>query len=170
MPAQWRQHSNVQSFVEPIARHVKCGQIHSDNNVPAFPLDQLEAPPTLRARADEGQVWPVAEARYETATSHPLRRSTNAPAITSFACGVAGLALQLPLTLFLFSRQVLAGNALAESLLLTVLPFLAILFGAIGLDQISARHQRGRGLAGMGLAIGILEFVPILLVLFSQAD
>jgi len=112
----------------------------------------------------------VAETRFETATSHPLQRSTNVPAITSFACGVTGLALQLPLTLFLFSHQVLAGNALAESLLLTVLPLLAILFGAIGLDQIRARDQRGRRLAGMGLAIGILEFVPILLVLFSQAD
>jgi threonine/homoserine efflux transporter RhtA len=111
----------------------------------------------------------VADAQYDTAAPHRLKRTTNALAITSFACGMTGLALQLPVMLFVISRHSLPGSAWSESLLLSLLPFLAILFGAIGLDQIVAKHQRGQGLAAIGLLIAILQFVPILLFLFSQA-
>jgi hypothetical protein len=119
---------------------------------------------------------PVAEARYDAASSHPLKPSAshplkpsaNASAITSFGCGVIGLAVQLPLMLFVISRHPIPGNVWSESVLLSVLPFLGIFFGATGLDQIKAQGQRGRRFAGIGLLIGIIEFVPILLFLLSR--
>jgi hypothetical protein len=111
----------------------------------------------------------VADAQYDTAAPHRLKRSTNALAVTSFACGITGLALQLPVMVFVISRHPLPGSAWSESVLLSALPFLAILLGAIGLDQIPAKRQRGHGLAAIGLLIGVLQFVPILLFLFSQA-
>jgi hypothetical protein len=111
----------------------------------------------------------VADAQYDTAAPSRLKRSTNALAIASFACGMTGLALQLPVMVFVISRHPLPGSAWSEGVLLSLLPFLAILFGAIGLDQLVARRQRGRGLAAIGLLIGLLQFVPLLLFLFSQA-
>jgi hypothetical protein len=118
----------------------------------------------------------MAEAHYDAATPHRIRaavphlvkRSINTPAITSFGCGVIGLAVQLPLMLFVLGHHPLPGNVWSESVLLSVLPFLGIFFGATGLDQI-AKGQRGRRFAGIGLLIGVAEFVPILLFLLSQS-
>lgn len=117
----------------------------------------------------------MAEARYDAATPHRVKaaiprlvkRSMNAPAVTSFGCGVIGLAVQLPVMLFVIGRHPIPGHVWSESVLLSVLPFLGIFFGATGLDQI-AKGQRGRTLAGLGLLIGIAEFVPILVFLLSQ--
>ena len=110
----------------------------------------------------------MAEAQYDAAAPHPLKRPTNALAVTSFGCGAIGLVVQLPVMLFVISRHPIPGSAWSESVVLTALPFLTILCGALGLDQIAARGQRGRRFAGMGLLIGIVEFVPILLFLLSQ--
>ena len=117
----------------------------------------------------------MAEAQYDAATPHRaktalphlVKGSINTPAITSFGCGVIGLAVQLPVMLFVLGRHPLPGNVWSESVLLSVLPFLGIFFGATGLDQI-AKGQRGRRLAGMGLLIGIVEFGPILLFLLGH--
>ncbi len=105
--------------------------------------------------------------RYVAATPHRFKRVISTPAVTSFGCGVIGLTVQLPVMLLVLGRHPIPGNVWSESVLLSVLPFLGIFFGAIGLDQI-AKGQRGRTLAGMGLLIGIAEFVPILLFLLSQ--
>jgi hypothetical protein len=96
-------------------------------------------------------------------------RSANTPAVTSFACGLIGLTVQLPLMLFVMSHHPIPGNVWSESVVLSVLPFAGIFFGAMGLDQIVAKGERGRRMAGIGLLIGIIEFVPILLFLLSQS-
>lgn len=110
----------------------------------------------------------MAEAQYDGAAPHRFRRSMNTAAVTSFGCGVIGLTVQLPVMLFVISRHPIPGNVWSESVLLSVLPFLGIFFGAIALDQIVVKGERGRRFAAMGLLIGIIEFVPILLFLLSQ--
>ena len=110
----------------------------------------------------------MAGAQYDAATPHRLKRSMNTAAVASFGCGVIGLVVQLPVMLFVISRHPIPGNVWSESVLLSVLPFLGILSGAIGLDQIVAKGERGRRFAGIGVLIGIVEFVPILLFLLSQ--
>lgn len=143
------------------------------------------APPDQLARAGreqpQGRTYggPVAEAQlrpaatsahaqYDAATLHRFKRYTSTPGVRSFACGVIGLTVQLPVMLFVLSRHPIPGNVWSESVLLSVLPFLGIAFGAIGLDQIRTTGQRGRAFAGIGLLIGVLEFVPILVFLLGQ--
>jgi len=105
--------------------------------------------------------------RYVATTPHRFSRFINRPAVTSFGCGVIGLTVELPVMLLVLGRHPIPGNIWSESVLLSVLPFLGIFFGAAGLDQI-AKGQRARTFAGLGLLIGIAEFVPILLFLLSQ--
>lgn len=106
--------------------------------------------------------------RYVATTPHRFRRFINRPAVTSFGCGVIGLTVQLPVMLLVLGHHPIPGDVWSESVLLSVLPFLGIFFGAVGLDQMS-KGQRGRTFAGLGLLIGIAEFVPILLFLLSQS-
>ena len=110
----------------------------------------------------------AATQRYVATTPHRFKRFTSRPAVTSFGCGVIGLTVQLPVMLLVLGHHPIPGNDWSESVLLSVLPFLGIFFGATGLDQL-AKGQRGRTLAGMGLLIGVVEFVPILLFLLSQS-
>jgi hypothetical protein len=116
----------------------------------------------------EAQYDAAATHRYVATRPHRFQRFINRPAVTSFGCGVIGLTVQLPVMLLVLGRHPIPGNVWSESVLLSVLPFLGIFLGATGLDQL-AKGQRGRTLAGLGLLIGIAEFVPIFLFLLSQS-
>jgi hypothetical protein len=125
-----------------------------------------EAPSDGGAMA-EAQYDAAATQRYVATTPHRLKRFTSRPPVMSFGCGVIGLTVELPVMLLVLGRHPIPGSVWSESILLSVLPFLGIFFGAVGLDQLE-KGQRGRTFAGLGLLIGIAEFVPILLFLLSQ--
>jgi hypothetical protein len=93
-----------------------------------------------------------------------VRRRTNLISLASFVCGLVPLIFELPLFRLVISRPDLLSVMTIRSVnVLVAVPFLAILFGVLGLAQARNRGERGRPYAVLGLLFGCVALLPLLL-------
>jgi hypothetical protein len=92
-----------------------------------------------------------------------VRRRTSLISLASFVCGLVPLIFELPLFRLVMSRpQLLSEMTLRSVNPLIAVPFLAILFGVLGLAQARNRGERGRPYAVLGLLFGCVALLPLL--------